>query len=116
MDIVRRSLLRMAAAGLLAAPLLAHAQERSITVASTTSTEQSGLFGHLLPAFTKASGIEVHVVAVGTGQALNIGERGDCDVVFVHDKPSELKFVAAGFGVERHEVMYNDFVLIGPAA
>ncbi|HKW53449.1 MAG TPA: substrate-binding domain-containing protein [Stellaceae bacterium] len=87
-----------------------------ITVASTTSTEQSGLFGHLLPAFTKLTGIEVRVVAVGTGQALKIGERGDCDVVFVHDKPSELKFVADGFGVGRREVMYNDFVLIGPSS
>ena len=85
-----------------------------ITVASTTSTEQSGLFGHLLPAFTKATGIEVHIVAVGTGQALKLGERGDADVVFVHDKPSELKFMDAGWGVDRREVMYNDFVLIGP--
>jgi tungstate transport system substrate-binding protein len=85
-----------------------------ITVASTTSTEQSGLFGHLLPAFSKATGIEVHIVAVGTGQALKIGERGDADVEFVHDTPSELAFVAAGYGVGRREVMYNDFVLIGP--
>jgi tungstate transport system substrate-binding protein len=85
-----------------------------ITVASTTSTEQSGLFGHLLPAFTKATGIDVHIVAVGTGQALKIGERGDADVEFVHDTPSELAFVAAGYGVGRREVMYNDFVLIGP--
>lgn len=114
MDIVRRSLLRMAAAGLLAAPLLAHAQERSITVASTTSTEQSGLFGHLLPAFTKATGIGVKVVAVGTGQALDIGRRGDADVVFVHDKPAEEKFLAEGFATKRQDVMYNDFVLIGP--
>jgi tungstate transport system substrate-binding protein len=85
-----------------------------ITVASTTSTEQSGLFEHLLPAFTKKTGIEVRVVAVGTGQALKIGERGDADVEFVHDTPSELAFVAAGYGVGRREVMYNDFVLIGP--
>ncbi|MGO8914407.1 MAG: substrate-binding domain-containing protein [Stellaceae bacterium] len=85
-----------------------------ITVASTTSTEQSGLFGHLLPAFTAKTGIAVRVVAVGTGQALEIGKRGDCDVLFVHDKPSELKFVADGFGIGRREVMYNDFVLIGP--
>lgn len=90
------------------------AAERYITVASTTSTEQSGLFGHLLPAFTAKTGIEVHVVAVGTGQALEIGKRGDCDVVFVHDRPSELAFAAAGFGVGRREVMYNDFVLVGP--
>jgi tungstate transport system substrate-binding protein len=90
-------------------------QERPfITVASTTSTEQSGLFGHLLPAFTAKAGIEVRVVAVGTGQALRLGEHGDCDVVLVHDKPSELKFVADGFGVGRREVMYNDFVLVGP--
>jgi tungstate transport system substrate-binding protein len=90
-------------------------QERPfITVASTTSTEQSGLFAHLLPAFTAKAGIEVRVVAVGTGQALRLGEHGDCDVVLVHDKPSELKFVADGFGVGRREVMYNDFVLIGP--
>ncbi len=92
----------------------AAAQQQFITVASTTSTEQSGLFGYLLPAFTKASGIQVRVVAVGTGQALKIGERGDCDVVFVHDKPAELAFVARGFGVDRREVMYNDFILVGP--
>jgi tungstate transport system substrate-binding protein len=91
------------------------AQDRPfITVASTTSTEQSGLFGHLLPAFTKDTGIDVRIVAVGTGQALKIGERGDCDVVFVHDRPSELEFVEKGFGVDRREVMYNDFVLVGP--
>jgi tungstate transport system substrate-binding protein len=92
----------------------AAAQQQFITVASTTSTEQSGLFGHLLPAFTKASGIQVRVVAVGTGQALKIGEHGDCDVVFVHDRPAELAFVARGFGIDRQEVMYNDFILIGP--
>src|SRR5712671_8217152 len=94
----------------------AAAQQEFITVASTTSTEESGLFGHLLPGFTKETGIEVRVVAVGTGQALKIGERGDCDVVFVHDKPAELNFVAKGFGIGRREVMYNDFVLIGPGA
>jgi tungstate transport system substrate-binding protein len=92
------------------------AAERYITVASTTSTEQSGLFAHLLPVFTSKTGIEVHVVAVGTGQALEIGRRGDCDVVFVHDQRSELAFVAAGFGVGRRKVMYNDFVLVGPKA
>jgi tungstate transport system substrate-binding protein len=92
------------------------AEKRFITVASTTSTEQSGLFGHLLPAFTAKTGIEVRVVAVGTGQALKLGERGDADVVFVHDTPSELQFVAAGWGVDRREVMYNDFILIGPRA
>src|SRR6202140_5451740 len=87
---------------------MANAEERFITVASTTSTEQSGLFDFLLPAFTNKSGIAVRVVAVGTGQALKIGERGDADVVFVHDKPSELKFLDAGYGVDRREVMYND--------
>src|SRR4029077_11818695 len=91
-------------------------QEPFITVASTTSTEESGLFGHLLTAFTKTTGIQVRLVAVGTGQALKIGERGDCDVVFVHDRPAELAFVERGFGVDRREVMYNDFVLIGPAS
>ena len=85
-----------------------------IVVASTTSTEQSGLFGYLLPAFTARTGIEVRVVAVGTGQALKIGERGDADVLFVHDKPSELKFAADGWGIGRRDVMYNDFVLVGP--
>ncbi|MBL8386314.1 MAG: substrate-binding domain-containing protein, partial [Burkholderiales bacterium] len=99
---------------LAAVPVLA--QERFIVVASTTSTEQSGLFGHLLPAFEKKTGIKVRVVAVGTGQALDHGRRGDADVVFVHDKPAEEKFVADGFGVRRLEVMYNDFVLIGPKA
>ena len=96
------------------APL--HAQEKFIVVASTTSTEQSGLFTHLLPAFEKKTGIKVRVVAVGTGQALDQGRRGDADVVFVHDKPAEEKFVAEGFGVERKEVMYNDFIVIGPKA
>ena len=85
-----------------------------ITVASTTSTEQSGLFGHLLPAFKKDTGIDVHVVAVGTGQALDIGRRGDADVVFVHARSAEEKFLAEGQGVKRFPVMYNDFVLIGP--
>ncbi|MBA2402839.1 MAG: substrate-binding domain-containing protein [Bradyrhizobium sp.] len=92
------------------------AQERTITVASTTSTEQSGLFGHLLPRFTAASGVAVKVVAVGTGQALDIGRRGDADVVFVHDKVAEEKFLGEGFGVKRFDVMYNDFVVIGPKA
>lgn len=94
----------------------AFAENRSIVVASTTSTEQSGLFGFLLPQFTKKSGIEVKVVAVGTGQALDIGRRGDADVVFVHDKPAEEKFMSEGFGVHRFDVMYNDFVIIGPKA
>jgi tungstate transport system substrate-binding protein len=85
-----------------------------ITVASTTSTEQSGLFRHLLPTFEQKSGIQVRVVALGTGQALDMGRRGDADVVFVHAKALEEKFVAEGYGVKRFEVMYNDFVLVGP--
>src|SRR5579872_1265406 len=93
---------------------VAFAQERTITVASTTSTEQSGLFGYLLPAFSKYSGIAVKVVAVGTGQALDSGRRGDADVVFVHDRPAEDRFMAEGQGVKRLDVMYNDFVIIGP--
>ena len=93
---------------------VAIAQEKSIVMASTTSTEQSGLFAHLLPAFTKASGIEVKVVALGTGQALDMGRRGDADVLFVHDQAAEEKFVAEGFGIERRPVMYNDFVIVGP--
>ena len=92
----------------------AWAADRFITVASTTSTEQSGLFKHLLPVFEKKTGIRVRVVAQGTGQALDMGKRGDADVVFVHDKVAEEKFVADGFGVKRFEVMYNDFVLVGP--
>jgi len=94
----------------------AFAQDRSIIVASTTSTEQSGLFGFLLPRFSAKTGIQVKVVAVGTGQALDIGRRGDADVVFVHDRPAEDKFMAEGFGVRRFDVMYNDFVVIGPLA
>jgi len=89
---------------------------QSIVMASTTSTEQSGLFAHLLPAFKTASGIDVKVVALGTGQALDMARRGDADVVFVHDQAAEEKFVADGFGIKRLGVMYNDFVLIGPAA
>ena len=92
------------------------AQDRFITMASTTSTEQSGLFAHLLPAFTAAAGIEVRVVAVGTGQALDMGRRGDADVLFVHDRAAEEKLVAEGWGKKRSDVMYNDFVLIGPKA
>jgi tungstate transport system substrate-binding protein len=89
---------------------------QSIVVASTTSTEQSGLFSHLLPEFKKASGIDVKVVALGTGQAIDMARRGDADVLFVHDKVAEDKFVADGFAAKRQEVMYNDFVLIGPKA
>ena len=92
----------------------AQAQTGYITVASTTSTEQSGLFKHLLPIFEKMAGFQVRVVALGTGQALDMGRRGDADVVFVHAKPLEEKFVADGAGVKRFEVMYNDFVLVGP--
>ncbi|MCX7164821.1 MAG: extracellular solute-binding protein [Rhodocyclales bacterium] len=103
------------AAGVLAITA-SHAQERFITVSSTTSTEQSGLFGHLLPIFEKLSGIKVRVVALGTGQALDMARRGDADVVFVHDKAAEEKFVAEGFGVKRQEVMYNDFIVVGPKA
>lgn len=92
------------------------AQQPFIVVASTTSTEQSGLFKHLLPEFQKDTGIQVRVVAVGTGQALDIGRRGDADVVFVHDRAAELKWLDEGHGVKRYPVMYNDFVLIGPEA
>jgi tungstate transport system substrate-binding protein len=95
---------------------IASAQEKSIVVSSTTSTEQSGLFNYMLPIFKMKTGIEVKVVAVGTGQALDIGRRGDADLVFVHDKPAEEKFVEEGFSTKRYEVMYNDFVLIGPKA
>ena len=90
------------------------AGEKSIVVASTTSTEQSGLFAYLLPLFQKGSGIEVRVVAVGTGQALDMARRGDADVVFVHDQGAEEKFVAEGFSLQRRSVMYNDFILVGP--
>jgi ABC-type tungstate transport system permease subunit len=90
------------------------AQDKFIVMASTTSTEQSGLFSHLLPAFKQATGINVRVVALGTGQALDSARRGDADVVFVHDQAAEDKFVAEGFGVKRLPVMYNDFILIGP--
>jgi len=92
------------------------AQAQSIVVASTTSTEQSGLFAHLLPAFHQSTGIEVKVVAVGTGQALDMGRRGDADVLFVHDQNAEERLVAEGSAVRRHPVMYNDFVLVGTAA
>ncbi len=106
---------RLMLCALLASPL-AWAQSPSIVVSSTTSTEQSGLFAHLLPAFKRASGMDVKVVALGTGQALDMARRGDADVVFVHDQAAEEKFVAEGFGLRRLPVMYNDFVLIGPKA
>ncbi|HYX04763.1 MAG TPA: substrate-binding domain-containing protein, partial [Reyranella sp.] len=95
-------------------PALAAAQDRSIVVASTTSTEDSGLFKHVLPLFKAKTGIDVKVVAQGTGQALDTARRGDADVVFVHAKAAEEKFLAEDFGVRRYPVMYNDFVLIGP--
>jgi tungstate transport system substrate-binding protein len=92
----------------------AFAQEKSIVVASTTSTQDSGLFGYLLPIVKQKTGIEVKVLAQGTGQALNTARRGDADVVFVHAKSAEEKFLAEGFGVKRYAVMYNDFILVGP--
>jgi tungstate transport system substrate-binding protein len=113
MRLLRRALL-LALMAAFALPALA--QERSITVASTTSTEQSGLFGHILPIFTRETGITVRVVALGTGQALDVGRRGDADVVFVHDRAAEERFVADGFGGPRRHVMFNDFVITGPAA
>jgi tungstate transport system substrate-binding protein len=100
--------------GTLAARAPASAEDRSIVVASTTSTQDSGLFGYLLPIFKTKTGIEVKVIAQGTGQALDTARRGDADVVFVHAKAQEEKFLAEGFGVKRFDVMYNDFVLIGP--
>lgn len=104
------------AAAVTAVALPVAAQERFITVSSTTSTEQSGLFGHILPIFTRETGIRVRVVALGTGQALDVGRRGDADVVFVHDRAAEERFVAEGFGGPRRHVMFNDFVVTGPAA
>jgi tungstate transport system substrate-binding protein len=110
----RAFLTAFAVAALCFAP--ARAQERFITLASTTSTEQSGLFDHILPIFQKQSGITVRVVAVGTGQALAIGARGDADALLVHDRIGEDKFVADGNGIDRRDVMFNDFVLVGPKA
>jgi tungstate transport system substrate-binding protein len=109
----RRFILAGASGLAIFAALPASAQE-FITVASTTSTENSGLFGHILPLFTTETGIEVRVVAQGTGQALETGRRGDADVVFVHARAQEEQFVAEGYGVERFDVMYNDFVIVGP--
>jgi tungstate transport system substrate-binding protein len=107
----RRLILALAAVAV-ASPLVA--QEKSIVVASTTSTQDSGLFKHILPIFKQKSGIDVRVISQGTGQALDTGRRGDADVVFVHARPQEEKFVADGFGVKRFPVMYNDFILVGP--
>ena len=101
---------------LLLAWQIAAAQDPYIVMASTTSTEQSGLFGHLLPQFTQAAGIAVRVVAQGTGQAIDMGRRGDADILFVHDRPAEEQFVAEGHGLKRQAVMYNDFVVVGPQA
>ena len=124
MDLTRRTRRKLGPAALGLALLLTAALGRAqtptaapfIVMASTTSTEQSGLFGHLLPAFKAASGTDVRVVALGTGQALDTGRRGDADIVFVHDQPAEQKFVAEGFSLKRLPVMVNDFVLIGPAS
>ncbi len=104
------------AALLVAFSIGAHAGDKFFTVASTTSTANSGLFDYLLPAFTKKTGIEVRVVAVGTGKAIKLARNGDADVLFVHHKPSEEKFVADGMGVKRYDVMYNDFVMVGPGS
>ena len=115
MNMLTRRLL-IAAAASLAFAGSAYAQDKSIVVASTTSTQDSGLFGHILPMFKAKTGIDVKVVAQGTGQALDTARRGDADVVFVHAKPAEEKFLSEGFGVKRYPVMYNDFILIGPKA
>jgi tungstate transport system substrate-binding protein len=114
MDMIRRSLIAvlLGAAALVHVP--AFAQDKFIVVASTTSTENSGLFKYILPIFEKKTGIQVRVVALGTGQALDLARRGDADVLFVHNKSAELKFEKAGYGVNRRDVMYNDFVLVGP--
>jgi len=110
-----KALVRAFGAATLAAGALA-APAETLTMASTTSTEQSGLFSHLLPAFRQSSGIDIKVVAVGTGQAIDMARRGDADVLFVHDTAAEEKFVAEGFAAQRFPVMYNDFVLVGPKA
>jgi tungstate transport system substrate-binding protein len=114
MRITRRIFGLALIAATLLSPVAGLAQDRFITMSSTTSTEQSGLFNHILPQFTNETGIAVRVVALGTGQALELGRRGDADVLFVHDKASEEKFVADGFAEERRDVMYNDFVIVGP--
>jgi tungstate transport system substrate-binding protein len=120
MDLMHALRRRLVLGGAMCATLMtavpASAQDKNIVMASTTSTEQSGLFGHLLPAFKQTTGIDMRVVAVGTGQALDMARRGDADVVFVHDTAAEEKFVAEGFATRRLPVMYNDFVVVGPAA
>jgi len=110
----RRTLIALAAAALLAGISTVSAQDKSIVVSSTTSTQDSGLFGYILPLFAAKTGIEVKVVSQGTGQALDTGRRGDADVVFVHAKSAEEKFLSEGFSLKRYPVMYNDFVLVGP--
>jgi len=112
--LTRRTLLIIATTAAVLATAPAHAQDKSIVVASTTSTQDSGLFGLILPLFKAKTGIDVKVISQGTGQALDTGRRGDADVVFVHARPQEEKFVADGFGVKRNPVMYNDFILVGP--
>ena len=117
--LARRHFLKLALLGLVLlglAPLAPRADDNFIIVQSTTSTQNSGLFEHILPLFTKKTGIEVRVVAVGTGQALKNAENGDGDVVLVHSQPDEEKFVADGWGVKRYPVMYNDFIIVGPGA
>lgn len=114
MDLIRRAFVIAALGAAVVAAVPAAAQDKFIIVASTTSTENSGLFKYLLPIFEKKTGIQVRVVALGTGQALDLARRGDADVLFVHNKRAEEKFVADGYGVDRHDVMYNDFVLVGP--
>lgn len=112
---IRRTAAVLLAACVFVAPL-AQADERYITVTSTTSTEASGLFGHILPKFEQKTGIDVRVVAVGTGQAIEVARRGDADVLLVHHKPSETAFIANGHGSKRYPVMYNDFILVGPGS
>src|SRR5262245_58333182 len=111
---IRRSELFAVCVAAFFTTVAAQAQDKSIVVASTTSTQDSGLFGHILPAFKKKSGIDVKVISQGTGQALDTGRRGDADVLFVHARAQEEKFVADGYGVRRYPVMYNDFILVGP--
>jgi len=114
MGLISRSLLGMVIAAVLLVTVPSALAQKFITVSSTTSTENSGLFKHILPIFKDKTGIEVRVVAQGTGQALDMGKRGDCDVVFVHNRNAELKMVKEGWFVSRHDVMYNDFVIVGP--